>query len=143
MVRERLFNSGVGIQRVVRNVETPPQGRPCSDAFRLAQGRDALICWRALFEPFDKTQARLRELVRTPQVDVRPLLSDQTGRHWFWALLPEQKACPEPAEGASPAGAKPGHTKHRVDIATAKKESTLITEKNPCLSDPPRLTFHP
>jgi hypothetical protein len=46
---------------------------PCSDACRLAQGRDALIRWRALFEPFDKTQDRLRELVRPPQSGVRPL----------------------------------------------------------------------
>jgi hypothetical protein len=29
---------------------------PWSDACRLAQGRDALISWRALFEPFDNTQ---------------------------------------------------------------------------------------
>ena len=29
--------------------------------------------WRALFEPFDKTQDRLRELVRPPQAVVRPL----------------------------------------------------------------------
>ena len=34
----------------------------------------------------------------------------------FWNLLPEQKACPEPAEGASPAGAKPGNTEQHVDI---------------------------
>ena len=34
--------------------------------------RDALIRWRALFEPFDKTQGRLRELVRPPQSCVPP-----------------------------------------------------------------------
>ncbi len=33
--------------------------RPWSDACRLAQGKDALIRWRALFEPFAKTQGRL------------------------------------------------------------------------------------
>jgi hypothetical protein len=37
----------------------------CSDAWRLAQGRDALMNWRALFER--------SELVRPPQAGVRPL----------------------------------------------------------------------
>ena len=31
------------------------------------------------------------ELGRPPQIGVRPLSSGQTGRPWFWALLPEQK----------------------------------------------------
>ena len=35
---------------------------------------DALISRRELFEPFDKTQARLRELARPPNSRVRPLL---------------------------------------------------------------------
>ncbi|MDH3769944.1 MAG: hypothetical protein OET79_03015, partial [Nitrospirota bacterium] len=48
-----------------------------------AQGRDALISWRALFER--------SELVRPPQADVHPLQCGQTGRQWFWGLLPEQK----------------------------------------------------
>ena len=34
-----------------------------SDASRLATGSDALINRQALFEPFDKIQDRLRELV--------------------------------------------------------------------------------
>ena len=34
-----------------------------SDASQLATGSDALINRQALFEPFDKTQGRLRELV--------------------------------------------------------------------------------
>ncbi len=42
-------------------------------ACRLAQGTDALIRWRALFEPFEKSQDRLRELVRPLQWRVRPL----------------------------------------------------------------------
>lgn len=43
------------------------------DACRLAQGMDALIRWRALFEPFEKSQDRLRELVRPLPGRVRPL----------------------------------------------------------------------
>ena len=49
------------------------------------------MSWRALFEPFDKTQDKLRELVRPPQAGVRPFPCGQTGRHWFWVLLPKQK----------------------------------------------------
>ncbi len=57
------------------------------------------------------------ELVRHPQVCVRPLLRGQTGRQWFWVLLPKQKACPEPLpKEASPAGAKPGNTEKHVDM---------------------------
>jgi hypothetical protein len=31
------------------------------------------MSWRALFESFDVAQDRLRELVRPPQIGVRPL----------------------------------------------------------------------
>ena len=52
----------------------PGKGRlPWSDACRLAQGRVALISRRALFGPFDKSQDRLRELVRPPQAGGRLL----------------------------------------------------------------------
>jgi len=47
---------------------------------------------RALFEPFDKTQDRLREL-RRPRIllvgEGNP--KDHDGRKWFWVLLPKQK----------------------------------------------------
>jgi hypothetical protein len=56
---------------------------PLSDACRLEQGRDAPIPWRALFEPC--------ELGRPPKTRVRPIQCGQTGRHWFWLLLPKQK----------------------------------------------------
>ena len=36
-------------------------------------GTDAHVFRRALFEPFDKTQGRLREVVRPPKAGVRPL----------------------------------------------------------------------
>lgn len=55
----------------------------------MVPGRDTLLA--ALCEPFEKTQDRLRELGRPPHIGVRPFLSGQTGRHWFWDLLPEQK----------------------------------------------------
>ncbi|MDH4362279.1 MAG: hypothetical protein OEW33_16265, partial [Nitrospirota bacterium] len=38
-----------------------------------------------------KTQDRLRELVRAPQVGVRHTSCGQLGRQWFWPLLPKQK----------------------------------------------------
>ena len=44
-----------------------------ADACRLAPWSDALITGRALCEPFDKTQGRLRELVRPPMACVRPI----------------------------------------------------------------------
>jgi hypothetical protein len=53
------------------------------DACRLAQGRDVLISWRALFER--------SELVRPPQAGVRHIWCGQTRGHWFWGLLPKQK----------------------------------------------------
>jgi len=56
---------------------------PWSAAFCLAKGRDAQISWRALFER--------SELVRPPKAGVRPIKCGQTGRHWFWVLLPKQK----------------------------------------------------
>ncbi len=48
-----------------------------SDACRLAQGRDALTSQRTLFKSFDKTQDKLRELVRSfqgwrPSSSMRP-----------------------------------------------------------------------
>jgi len=55
----------------------------CFDACRLAHRMDALLSWRALFEQ--------SELVRPPQ-DWRPSAQmSQTGRLWFWGLLPKQK----------------------------------------------------
>ncbi len=47
------------------------------------KGRDALMNWRALFER--------SELVRPPQVWRPSAQMSQTGRPWFWGLLPEQK----------------------------------------------------
>jgi hypothetical protein len=55
----------------------------CFDACRLAHRRDALLSWRALFER--------SELVRPPQVWRPSAQMSQTGRPWFWGLLPEQK----------------------------------------------------
>ncbi len=64
---------------------------PVSDACRPATGMDAQIIRRAVSEPFEKTQDRLRELVR-PSIDcVHPSKVGRTGRHWFWGLLQKQK----------------------------------------------------
>ncbi len=79
-----------------------------SDACRLAQGTDALIRWRTLFER--------SELVRPPQASVPPGQSCQTGRHWFWVLLPEQKglACRgETRQHRTSRWHKVGHTRAR------------------------------
>ena len=43
----------------------------------------ALINWQALFER--------SELVCPPKICVRPIPYGQTGRHWFWLLLPPQQ----------------------------------------------------
>ena len=43
---------------------------PRSDACRPALWVDALMIRRALFEPFDKTQDKLRELARPPMTCV-------------------------------------------------------------------------
>jgi hypothetical protein len=37
-------------------------------------GMNALINWRTLSEPFDKTQNWLRKLVRSPKAGFRPIL---------------------------------------------------------------------
>ncbi len=49
------------------------------------------MIWQTLFEPFDKTQDRLRELVCSPKIRVCPILWSLSGRQWFWAILPKQK----------------------------------------------------
>ena len=54
-----------------------------SDACWLASWADVLILTRALSER--------SELVRSPKVSVRPIRCGQTGRQWFWVLLPKQK----------------------------------------------------
>jgi len=62
-----------------------------SDACRLAQRRDALGFRRALFEPFDMTQGRLRELVRSVVLASVPSNSAGRGVNGFWPFLPKQK----------------------------------------------------
>jgi len=47
--------------------------------------------WWELCEPFDQTQARLRELVRLPDSLVCLIKCGRTGCQWFWFILPKQK----------------------------------------------------
>ncbi|GJL59781.1 MAG: hypothetical protein NPIRA03_26380 [Nitrospirales bacterium] len=44
-----------------------------------------------MFEPSDFAQDKLRELGRSSKVSAPPLQKGQTGRQWFWVLLPKQK----------------------------------------------------
>jgi len=71
------------------NVEYPkfllPHLFPFSDACRLALGADAVMNWRTLSEH--------SELVRPPEVGVRPIKCGQAGRQWFWVLLLHNKGC--------------------------------------------------
>jgi len=67
-----------------------PHSLPPIRRLLFGPGTDALSILRALFEPFDTTQDKLRELVRSPS-GVCPLLLCRTGRQWFWVLLPKQK----------------------------------------------------
>ncbi len=93
---------------------------PGPDAFRLTKGRDAPIRWRALFGR--------SELVRPPQVGVRPLLSDQTERHWFWGLLPEQKGL------ACRGETRPHKTKHGHESWGDSHGRNLGTAGSGCLT---------
>jgi hypothetical protein len=96
---------------VPRSFRCAPEGLrlPGSDACRLAHGRDALMRWRALFER--------SELVRPPQAGVHPLLMRPDGASLVLGPFAPQQWCAlrDAPSNPSPAGAKPGNTKHHVD----------------------------
>jgi len=78
---------------------------PGSDACRLAQGRDALISWRALCER--------SELGRPPQACVPPLLIGTDGASMVLAPFAETK-------GARPPGRNPASIEHSKNSQVVK-----------------------
>ncbi len=124
---------------------TPHQGSDkktrilSSDACRLAQRRDALICRRALFEP--------GEWVRPPaSLHLNKTRRDVNG---FGSFCLHNKGCaPRDAPSkTSPAGAKPGNTEHHVatnvrstSVVRAPTSALRRVFKSQLLGAPPRAT---
>jgi len=89
---------------------------------------DALIIRRALFEPFDKTQDKLRELARPPCLASISFHEAGRGVNGFGYFCRNKKPALSLSKGGSAAGPKPGNTEKHYDTGVWKNKGRIIRQ---------------